>query len=258
MCTARDAKQQTTACTFAVSVTKVPRLTATKFVAFGDSITAGVLVVSCPAGGGVSCSVQTFRSLLAQQLDDLRLLYQGIGEESASAYPRTLQALLAGRYSAQPISIVNEGSPGEFVADGKSRLPGTLTKDAAHVLLLQEGANDINQGRPPIASHVNDLRAMVREARGRGIVVFVGTLLPQRPNACRAYDFCDGVADVVPMNAQIRAMVATEGAVLVDLYSVFDGQTATLLGLDGLHPNDAGYQKMAETFFAAIRQRLED
>jgi lysophospholipase L1-like esterase len=45
--------------------------------------------------------------------------------------------------------------------------------------------------------------------------------------------------------------------VLVDLYQVFDGQTDSLLGPDGLHPNDAGYHKMAETFFTAIRDRLE-
>jgi lysophospholipase L1-like esterase len=226
-------------------------------VAFGDSITAGVLATSCPAGGGVSCAIPTLTALLTQAHDDLRLLYPGIGEESSSAYPRQLQSMLASRFSAQSISIVNEGSPGEFLVEGKARLPATLTKDAPQVLMLQEGANDLNQARPPIATLVNDLRAMVREARSRGVEVFIGTTLPQRPRACRGYDFCDGVADTVPLNAQIRAMAASEGAVLVDLYPLFDGQTATLLGLDGLHPNQAGYQKMAEAFFAAIAQRLE-
>jgi hypothetical protein len=45
--------------------------------------------------------------------------------------------------------------------------------------------------------------------------------------------------------------------VLVDLYPVFEGNLDTLLGPDGLHPTEAGYQKMAETFFATIRERLE-
>ena len=27
----------------------------------------------------------------------------------------------------------------------------------------------------------------------------------------------------------------------------------TLIGVDGLHPTEAGYQRMAETFFAVIR-----
>jgi hypothetical protein len=67
----------------------------------------------------------------------------------------------------------------------------------------------------------------------------------------------DGIVDVVPANAQIRTMAASEGAILVDLYPIFDGQTSTLLGLDGLHPNEAGYAKMAETFYNAIRDNLE-
>lgn len=256
-CTARDSRQQAATCTFPVSVVKVPQLLATRFMAFGDSITAGVLATTCPAGGGVSCAVTSLQPLLSHPTDDLRLLYPGIGEESLAAYPRQLQAMLASRFSAQSISVVNEGSPGEFIAEGRSRLPGTLARAAPQILLLQEGANDINQARPPIATLVSDLRAMVREAKSRGIEVFVGTVLPQRPRACRGYDFCDGVADSVLLNAQIRPMVASEGAVLVDLYPIFDGQTSTLLGLDGLHPNEAGYQRMADAFATAIRQRLE-
>ena len=52
-------------------------------------------------------------------------------------------------------------------------------------------------------------------------------------------------------------MALAEGAELVDLYQAFDGHVDTLIGGDGLHPNEAGYQKMAETFFTAIRGRLE-
>ena len=125
------------------------------------------------------------------------------------------------------------------------------------VLLLQEGANDMTAARPPIEAIVNDFRAMIRDARGRGVRVFLGTLLPQREGACRAYDYCDGVNDVVPTNARLRTMAEVEGAVLVDLYQGSEGQTGTLLGIDGLHPNEGGYQKMAEMFFDAIRQRLE-
>jgi hypothetical protein len=47
--------------------------------------------------------------------------------------------------------------------------------------------------------------------------------------ACRGYDFCDGVNDTVTTNARIRSMAALEGAVLVDLFTVFEAETATLL-----------------------------
>jgi lysophospholipase L1-like esterase len=98
---------------------------------------------------------------------------------------------------------------------------------------------------------------MVREAQRRGMPVFLGTLLPQRRGACRAFDWLDGVEDVSAANSQIRSMAVTEGANLVDLYPAFAGFTDTLLGPDGLHPSETGYQTMANLFYAAIVQRLD-
>jgi hypothetical protein len=43
----------------------------------------------------------------------------------------------------------------------------------------------------------------------------------------------------------------------VDLYQAFLGQEGTLLDEDGLHPSDAGHEKMAEVFFDAIRLTFE-
>jgi lysophospholipase L1-like esterase len=81
----------------------------------------------------------------------------------------------------------------------------------------------------------------------------VATFLPQRPGGRRAFS----AATIVPANEQVRAMVAAEGAVLVDLHPVFEGHVDTLIGPDGLHPTEEGYQKIADTFFEVIRERLE-
>jgi lysophospholipase L1-like esterase len=44
----------------------------------------------------------------------------------------------------------------------------------------------------------------------------------------------------------------------VDLHAAFGGTATTeLIGPDGLHPTEAGYQKIADTFFAAIKSTLE-
>jgi lysophospholipase L1-like esterase len=121
-------------------------------------------------------------------------------------------------------------------------------------VMLLEGINDLNGGRDAaIPAIVNGLRTMVRTVRSRGMAPFVATFLPQRPGGRRAFS----AASVVPANEQVRAMVASEGAVLVDLYPVFDGHVDTLIGPDGLHPTEEGYQKMADTFFQVIRERLE-
>ena len=255
-CNVQDAQQRSASCSFSVTVTRPPRLRLSKFVAFGDSITAGVLFTACPAGGGVSCSIATTLGFGQRPFDDLRR-FSIAGEASLAAYPRAVHGLLTSRYTAQSFVVDNEGNPGEFAAEGKSRLPDVLTQRAPEVLLLLQGTVDASQGSPSANAIVEDLRAMIRSARGRGIEVFVGTLTPQRANACRGYDFCDGVNDVVRTNTLIRSMVPAEGGTLVELYQPFESQVTTWLGQDGLHPNEAGYAKIAELFFDAIRARLE-
>jgi lysophospholipase L1-like esterase len=270
-CTARDANQSAASCGFRITVEVLPRLKATRFVAFGDSITAGSLPATCSLGTPlVSRCTTTLRPWLPllpltpeQQLLDNQFLKRGLqaaGDSSGASYPLKLKALLGSRYTSQSIVVTNEGEPGETADSGSERLPQVLTKDAPEVLLLLEGINDIHQPGDQ-AEHVGPLvealKTMIRQARSRGVRVFVSTLLPEDPCGCRAFDFVDEVDDIVTANNQIRAIAATEGAVLVDMYQVFAGQTSTLLSLDGLHPNETGYQRMAETFFDAIRQQLE-
>jgi lysophospholipase L1-like esterase len=268
-CTARDARQQAASCGFRVAVAVPPKLATTRFLAFGDSITAGVIPTTCSLGTPpVSRCLTTLTPLTlaqllpstpAERLLDIQQLRADLNASSVS-YPLKLQALLASRYYVQPVVVVNEGLPGETADDGVDRLSQALTTHAPEALLLMEGINDIHRPGNQAASVgplVQSLRTMTRQARSRGVRVFLGTLLPEDRCGCRAFDFVDGRDDIARANDQIRAMAAAEGAVLVDLHQAFAGQTATLLTFDGLHPNAAGYEKMAETFFDAIRQQLE-
>lgn len=57
-CTTLDSIRRTASCSFPINVTKAvqPDITATSFVAFGDSITAGTLATDC---GVANCAVST-------------------------------------------------------------------------------------------------------------------------------------------------------------------------------------------------------
>jgi lysophospholipase L1-like esterase len=55
----------------------------------------------------------------------------------------------------------------------------------------------------------------------------------------------------------MRALASQEGAVLVDLYALMLPDVFRYIGVDGLHPNEAGYARMAELFFEAIQRELE-
>ncbi|MGE3956248.1 MAG: GDSL-type esterase/lipase family protein [Vicinamibacterales bacterium] len=251
-CTAQDTKRQTASCGFQVSVTRVPRLAATRFVAFGDSMTEG-FAHSCPF-----TTLTGYDAILAD-IEYLNLLRPpGF---SAIAYPVKLQSMLASRYAGQSITVINEGNGGETAVQGALDLPRVLNNDTPQALMLLEGINDIHQGRPTqgsaIPNVISSLRSMVQEGKRRGMTVFLATLLPQRVGSCRDYDWDDDVEDVVPANTQIRSLASSENVTLVDLYPAFSGNTTTLLGPDGLHPNEAGYQKMADLFYDAITRRLE-
>lgn len=180
----------------------------------------------------------------AQRLREFQLI--AASEESEAAYPRTLEAMLRQRYPTQSITVTNEGRSGESVVDGKNRL---ATVGQADVLLLMEGINDLNNGGgESIPGLISALHSMVTQGQARGMKVLLGNLLPQRLGACRQYS-CPDV--ILAANAEIETLARRDSAVLVNLYAAFEGHTGDLLGLDGLHPNEAGYGKIAERFFDA-------
>jgi lysophospholipase L1-like esterase len=233
-CQATDARQRTASCTFPVTVTAPPRLTVTRFVSFGDSLTAGEI-----PGLGLNPVTGTF------------------AVDPGSAYPRRLEVALIGRYTAQMVTVRNQGQSGEPTADGRRRLTGVLAGGMYDVLLLMEGANDLlDADQRKIGPAVGNMQFMVRDAKSRGMKVFVGTMPPQDPLAC-----CprrgSGAALVGPYNDGLRSMASAEGVTLVDVNSAFNGDTKTLIDFDGLHPTAAGYQRIADTFLKSITETLE-
>jgi len=86
--------------------------------------------------------------------------------------------------------------------------------------------------------------------------VLLATLPPQNPDGSDPLDRGVEASSVAPFNDQVRALAASKGIPLVDVYQAFNGQLS-LIGSDGLHPTAAGYHLIADTFFAAIKQNLE-
>jgi lysophospholipase L1-like esterase len=233
--------------------TKVPHLSATRFVALGDSITEG-LVQACPASEDVAAAATDDALSPAVVAPP-----QGQAAPSPTAYPLKLQQMLADRYPSQSVTVVNAGLSGEEIAAAAANLSRVLTVNSPQVLLLQHGIQTLHLKRAAgIPEVVDGLRRMIQEARSRSILVLAATLLPERPGGCRASDYAEGQDDIIAANLEIRRMIGTEGAVLVDLYEAFNGETGILIGEDGLHPSAAGYQKIAEAFVAAIKRYLED
>ena len=203
-----------------------PRTSRTRYLAFGDSVTAGT---TSPAVG----------------------LFRTMGAGLPESYPFKLQSMLNGRYTAQTIQIENEGKPGEPAEDGSRRFAGVLRAANPEIVILLHGVNDITflglPGVPRTASFVN---TMAREARNLGKQVMICTLLPQRPGGFRAAD----PAAIAAYNRALRDVARGENAILVDFEALFD---VKFIGLDGLHPTDQGYSRMAEILFGQARTLFE-
>ena len=205
----------------------------TRILAFGDSMTAGT----------TSAPMASFYALSA-----------GL----PASYPFKLQQLLSARYSGQTIETQNAGTPGEMTEQGRERFSGVLSDTSPELVLLMEGANDLNNMsrlrdgpiNEAIQKVVDAIEDMVRAAQGRGVTVMVATLPPQRKDSPKG-----GGADFLDRyNNGLRTMASKKGAILVDVHAEFP---LSLIGQDGLHPTDDGYRKLAEIFQAAIATRYE-
>jgi lysophospholipase L1-like esterase len=229
-CTATDAARRTDSCTFTITVVAPPKIAVTRFLAFGDSITAGE--------DGIVGASATFSS---RRIVD-------------KPYPALLQGLLAARYTSQTITVDNRGVPGERVDPGAARLSGLLASRAYDVVLLLEGANDLFvDGPAAVGGIVSAARFMANDARSRGVQPFVATFPPQRASGSLG-----GRASLVPgLNVGIRAMAQAQGFPVVDLEAAFGSDISQLIGPDGLHPTAQGYSLTAATFFDALKLALE-
>jgi lysophospholipase L1-like esterase len=205
-------------------------------MAFGDSITSGEVTFPGLIESGMSSGKQVV-----------------VPEAS---YPTVLQRLLRSRYSfqADTIIVANQGLSGEKAAEARNRFFSAMSTVRPDVVLLMHGHNDIPSGADGAASTAaSEVRVMAAEARLRGARVFIATIVPPRPNGNRtinpflALDYAN----------RMRDAAAREGAVLVDLYAAMTPDVTRYIGVDGLHPNEAGYARIAELFFNAIRDNLE-
>lgn len=237
-CTANDAQARQAACSFNVTLTGFS-LGVTKFDSIGDSLTAGengrLSVIDLP-----------------------------------NAYPTRLQATFDANYPGQGILVINRGTNGERAERTADQIRAYVAADRPDVVLLLTGYNNLEPCGPGRATTTAcrgaiddvalDVRDCIRHAKetSSGIrFIFVSTLTPPGPVAPGAPRDRRIASDaIVQANNQIRQKVAAEGATLVDTYPLFLGHEAEYVDTDGLHLRPAGYQALADSFFAIIKATI--
>lgn len=159
-------------------------------------------------------------------------LTHGSGVQKAESYPAILAAL-SGR------SVINAGISGEESTHGLKRLPALLETHRPHLLILCHGGNDILRKRDLNRMAAN-LREMISLAQADGIaVVMLGVPKP----------------GLFLSSASVyRDVARATGVVFIEdlIPQVLSDQE---LKSDAVHPNGAGYRKIAERIHTVLRDR---
>ncbi|GAA4470606.1 hypothetical protein GCM10023170_087700 [Phytohabitans houttuyneae] len=158
---------------------------------------------------------------------------------------------------AVPLDPDHEGHGG-FSATGiadQNQLPPWLSATNPDVVLMHLGTNDMWGGYIPTDNKITALTKLVGQMRANNpnMKIIVAQIIPMGANACAT---CP--ADVIAYNNRIPAWAAglttaQSPITVVDQWTGFN--TATDTG-DGVHPNDAGFQKMAERWYPALVRAL--
>ena len=169
---------------------------------------------------------------------------------TAGGYPADLQSRLAAHFGGAFVN--NRGADSTNSFEGVERVRRNLNSRPAYTLILY-GTNDWNAPEcqdNPNCHTVDNLRLIVVNVKLFRSLPFLATIPPSNPSMNPA-SRNKWVADV---NNLVRPMAREQGAFLVDVEKAFLNQGGDLSRFfsDHVHPNDAGYQLISQTFFEAI------
>jgi lysophospholipase L1-like esterase len=163
-----------------------------------------------------------------------------------------------------PFPQHHEGHGGYTIDDNSARNTNGISPFVAtslpsyqpDIITLMIGTNDIN-GNIDVSTAPNRLGALLDAiyAKDADVLVVLAQIVPTRT---------DGTNQAVQTyNAAMPGLVSSRTGmgrhlVLIDMYGAFtkDADYKTSLLGDGLHPNEAGYERMAETWYAALEPYL--
>jgi lysophospholipase L1-like esterase len=147
------------------------------------------------------------------------------------SYPAVLERLVGRR-------VVNSGIPGEVTGEGLSRLTGVIEREKPALLILCHGGNDLLRHLDQKKT-ANNLRAMIRLARERGVAAII-IAVPSPSIALSPPSFYREIASEmkIPLEEEALTTLLSDGP----------------LRSDYIHPNAAGYRRLAESIAALLKK----
>ena len=155
----------------------------------------------------------------------------GTGAAAGQNYPALLESLIGRK-------VQGAGVPGEVSAAGLARLPSALEYYSPQLLILCHGGNDFLR-RLGDKQAADNIRAMVRAARSRGVAVML-IAVPKPGFFPAPPDFYADIAEEfgLPIEETVLKKVLTDNELKSDL----------------IHPNGRGYARLAQAIAEVLKK----
>ncbi|HEY3870445.1 MAG TPA: SGNH/GDSL hydrolase family protein [Actinocrinis sp.] len=246
----------------------------TNFVASGD---AALSTSTTPFSTQISCSLFV-SGVDVRSTGPVTGSIVAFGDSITDGYQSTNNAnhrwpdFLARDLAATPgnqLSVVNAGisgdelttdrTPSVFGVGAQARIDrDVLTQTGARDVVLLEGINDIGASSATAAQVIAVDKQIIEEAHAAGLKIYGGTLTPFGGSNAQYggnYGTAAGETQREAVNAWIRTNGAFDGVIDFDKVTRDPADPQILLpayDADHLHPNDAGYQAMAQAAYAVL------
>ena len=171
-------------------------------------------------------------------------LTAGLGVAAEEAYPARLQARL--ERDGLHYRVVNAGVSGDTTAGALRRVDWVLRGRPA-VVVVALGANDGLRGLPVTAMRDNLTAIVTRLQAGGARVLLAGMRLPPNYGAAYTREFAEAFTRVARRTSVPLLPFLLEGVAGVP----------ALNQPDGIHPNAAGQQVVADNVWRALQPLLE-
>ncbi len=224
--------------------------TAINILPLGDSITEGVDVQDSISGNVVN--LQSYRYRLWTKLLDAKFNFDFVGSQNSTLFDPS-EPLVFPDHLGEVFDPDHEGHSG-ITADGLlSLLPALLTEYDADVVLLHIGSNDTLRGVvnelpvESVSSTIDEIESIIETLRTNNpiVTILLAAPIPSIHNT-----------ELPELQAEISTLAAATSTaqskvILVDQAADFDA-TVGIDTVEGIHPNPAGEEKIAQKWFNAI------
>lgn len=206
-------------------------------ITMGDSLTAGL----SRSGGNIICRAQGNRVVAVTDQRSCR----GNGQEGVGGWQPRLTSLSGAQ-------IYNYGNTGEVTAEMVARFNSVLSARNSQFVLILAGTNDMIFGRS-LSAAVENIASMIQRTLDAGRIPIVATVPPLIGGR-----FNGSNGRILQLNDEIRSLPERfSGLAVAEIYNQTVGGWPSTYSADSIHFNPAGDSLVADIWFAALQQSVQ-